>query len=600
MKLRTISTALAFASVLLGAPGCKDFYDVNVDPIHPTKAELQQLLPVTQTGISTYLGFSIAGLGQPTSALMQQIANPRGIGSFQQGGDSFGNQWSGLYTDVLANNELLIVQGSTEQRWGYVGIAQLQKAYVISQLVDLFGDVPYSEALKGTGNIAPRYDKDADIYNGNAGLGIQGLFALVDEGLANLAKPSAPVQENADLIYGGALGKWARFGRTLKLKLYVQIRKTRPDAFQPEVSALLTDPAGLLQSGEDFEFRYGASTSPANRNIGFLSDYVNVGRENNVGRFFYLLMKYGDGANIAPGTTAAAYVRPRPNAALAYTDPRLPYYFFNQQAGRTVDAAAYDYQDPNDGRFVTTRAGSTGPASNSALSSSTRTLPGLYPVGGRYDDGRGGNANTTYGRGLVAQRLLPYFSRKFLEAEAQLMIRNNRAAARTALQEALQASFDKVNAIATAEGSPTAPTTTSGAAYPTLIPTGSRPLARIPAPEVTAYIDAALARFDGTGTGPAKSPLEVIMEEKYVASFGMGPDIFTDWRRTGFPVLTVPDNANIGNNPGLVEDNDPATRGAGLFPRRLFYSQASLIANPNAPKVQVEPGSANYRIFWDR
>ena len=249
---------------------------------------------------------------------------------------------------------------------------------------------------------------------------------------------------------------------------------------------------------------------------------------------------------------------------------------------------------------MTTRAGSTGPASNSALSSSTRTLPGLYPVGGRYDDGRGGNANTTYGRGLVAQRLLPYFSRKFLEAEAQLMIRNNRAAARTTLQEALQASFDKVNAIATAEGSPTAPTTTSGAAYPTLIPTGSRPLARIPAPEVTAYIDAALARFDGTGTGPVKSPLEVIMEEKYVASFGMGPDIFTDWRRTGFPVLTVPDNANIGNNPGLVEDNDPATRGAGLFPRRLFYSQASLIANPNAPKVQVEPGSANYRIFWDR
>ena len=600
MKLRAISTALVFASVLLGAPGCKDFYDVNVDPIHPTKAELQQLLPVTQTGISTYLGFSIAGLGQPTSALMQQIANPRGIGSFQQDGDSFGNQWSGLYTDVLANNELLITQGSTEQRWGYVGIAQLQKAYVISQLVDLFGDVPYSEALKGTGNIAPRYDKDADIYNGNAGLGILGLFTLIDEGLANLAKPGAPVQENADLIYGGALGKWTRFGRTLKLKLYVQIRKTRPDAFQPEVSALLTDPAGLLQSGEDFEFRYGASTSPANRNIGFLSDYVNVGRENNVGRFFYLLMKYGDGANIAPGTTAAAYVRPRPNAALAYTDPRLPYYFFNQQVNRTVDAAAYDYQDPNDGRFVTTRAGSTGPASNSALSSSTRTLPGLYPVGGRYDDGRGGNANTTYGRGLVAQHLLPYFSRKFLEAEAQLMIRNNRAAARTALQEALQASFDKVNAVATTEGGSTAPTTTSGAAYPALIPTGSRPLARIPVLEVTAYIDAALARFDGTGPGPAKTPLEVIMEEKYVASFGMGPDIFTDWRRTGFPVLTVPDNANIGNNPGLVEDNDPATRGAGLFPRRLFYSQASLIANPNAPKVQVEPSSANYRIFWDR
>ena len=603
MKLRSVSTALALAGVLLATPGCKDFYDVNTDPIHPIRAELQQLLPVAQTGLATYLGFSIAGLGQATSALMQQLSTGRGIGSFQQGGDSFGNQWSGLYTDVLANNELLITQGSTEQRWGYVGIAQLQKAYVMSQLVDMFGDVPYSEALKGSGNLAPRYDKDADIYNGNPGLGIQSLFALVDEGLANLAKSTTPVAEKADLIYGGNLTAWAHFGRSLKLKLYVQVRKTRADAFQPEVSALLANPAGLLQPGEDFEFKYGASESPANRNIGFLSDYVNASRENTVGRFFYLLMKYGDGTTVTPGSTPAAYVRPRPNPALAYTDPRLPYYFFNQLTNRAVDAAAYDYQDPNDGRFVTTRAGSTGPATASALLASTRTLPGLYPVGGRYDDGRGGNANTTFGRGLVAQRLLPYFSSKFLEAEAELAVRNNRAAARTALQAALQASFDKVNAVAAAEGASTTPTTTSGAAYPTAIPSGSRALGRIPAAEVTAYIDAALARFDGTATGPAKTPLQVIMEEKYVASFGMGPDIFTDWRRTGFPLLTVPDNANIGpNNPGLIEDNDPVTRGAGLFPRRLFYSQASLIANPNpaAPKVQVDPGSANYRIFWDR
>ena len=594
MTPRTIFAALALTGLLLGTPGCKDFYDVNVDPIHPTKAELAQLLPVTQTGMATYLGFSIAGVGQATSALMQQLSNGRGIGTYQQDGDSFGNQWTGLYTDVLANNEQVIVQGSAEQRWAYVGIAQLQKAYVVSELVDMFGDVPYSQALKGAQNPAPRYDKDADIYNGNAALGIQSLFSLIDEGIANLARPGGAVQGSADLIYGGALGKWARFGRTLKLKLYVQERKTRPDAFRPEISALLagaaadTDAAGLLK--DDFEFKYGVSEAPANRNIGFLSDYVDPARENNVGRFLYLLMKYGSGTNVA----APAALRP--------ADPRVPYYFFNQQTSAAVDPGAYDYQDPNDGRFVTTRQGSTGPANASTLSASTRTLPGLYPVGGRYDDGRGGVANTTFGRGLVAQRLLPYFSRKYLEAEAQLTVRNDRAAARVALQEAVQASFDKVNAIALAEGTSTTPTTTSGAPYPTALPAGARALAPIPAAEVAAYLAGALARFDGTGGGPARTPLQVIMEEKYVASFGMGPDIYTDWRRTAFPVLTVPDNANIGPNAGLVEDNDPGTRGAGLVPRRLYYSQASLTANPNptAPKTQVDPASAGYRIFWDR
>ncbi|MCC3152620.1 SusD/RagB family nutrient-binding outer membrane lipoprotein [Hymenobacter sp. BT770] len=600
MKFRTISTALALTGLLMGTPGCKDFYDVNVDPIHPSKAELQQLLPVTQTATSTYLGFNIAGLGQPTSALMQQLSNGRSIGNFQQTGDSFSGPWNGLYSDMLANNELLITQGTSEQRWGYVGIAQLQKAYVFSQLVDMFGDVPYSEALKGAQNTSPRFDKDADIYNGNPGLGIQGLFALIDEGLGNLAKPGAGVTGTSDLIYGGDLTKWARFGRTLKLKLLVQIRKTRSDAaFQQQVAALLTGTDGLLEATDDFEFKYGSSESPANRNVGYLADYVNAGRENNIGRFLYLLMKYGDGTN--PSPTSA--VRPIPNPALGYADPRVPYYFFNQLATRSSpDRTTYDYQDPNDGRFVTTRPGSTGPANASALSSSTRTLPGLYPVGGRYDDGRGGNANTTFGRGVVAQRLLPYFSRKFLEAEAQLVILNNRAAARTALQAALQASFDKVNAIALAEGTSPSPTSTSGAPYPTAIPSGSRALGPIPAAEITTYINGALARFDGTATGPAKTPLQVIMEEKYVASFGMGPDIYTDWRRTGYPILTVPDNNNIGGNVGLVEDNDPITTGAGLFPRRLYYSQQDITANanPSAPKAQVDPASPTYRIFWDR
>ena len=92
------------------------------------------------------------------------------------------------------------------------------------------------------------------------------------------------------------------------------------------------------------------------------------------------------------------------------------------------------------------------------------------------------------------------------------------------------------------------------------------------------------------------------MEEKYVASFGMGTDIYTDWRRTGFPIITVPDNSNIGSNVGLIEDNDQVTTSSGLFPRRLFYSQQDITANlnPAAPKAQVDPLSANYRIFWDR
>ena len=586
MKLRFISAALALSGLLLGTSGCKDFYDVNVDPIRPTKAELQQLLPVTQTGISTYLGFSIAGIGQATSALMGQLSNGRGIGTYQQNGDSFGNQWSGLYTDMLANNEQIITQGTTEQRWSYVGIAQIQKAYVMSQLVDMFGDVPYSEALKGAANRAPRYDKDFDIYNGNAGLGIQSLFSLIDNGIANLARGGGAPPTQEDLIYGGDAGKWARLARTLKLKLYVQIRKTRADGFRPEIAALLADPSGLMSNApnNDFEFKYGTSGTPANRNIGFLSDYVDIGRENSIGRYLYLLMRYRSGTIVVTPTTSPA------NA-----DPRIPYYFFNQLPNSlaATSTATYDYQDILRPAFITVRQGSTGPAS-AGVTANTRTLPGLYPVGGRYDDGRGGNANTSFGRGLVAQRLLPYFSRKFLEAEAQLTVLNNQAVARVALGDAIDASFAKVNAIALAEGTSTPAKATSPPNVADIAAATSQ-LGVISTQDIAAYRTRALVRFD---TSP--QPLQVIMEEKYIASFGMGPDIYTDWRRTGFPVISVPDNGNIGPNVGLVEDGDAATRGAGLFPRRLFYSQAALRANQNAPKRQLIETDRDYRIFWDK
>ena len=76
-------------------------------------------------------------------------------------------------------------------------------------MVDMWGNIPYSEALQGMGNLVPRFDKDSGIYSGSADGKVRSLFSLIDEGLANLANPSSstPPRE-AHLIYAGATDKW--------------------------------------------------------------------------------------------------------------------------------------------------------------------------------------------------------------------------------------------------------------------------------------------------------------------------------------------------------------------------------------------------------
>lgn len=563
MKLLRFCLALASAGTLAVAPGCKDFYDVNVNPLTPTEVGLYSLLPVTQVNMAEYLGNNIGGLSQYTMALMQQLYNTRNIGNFQQTGDSFAGPWAGLYRAMLINNERIITQGTTEQRWNYVGIAQLQKAYVYSQMVDLWGDIPYSEALKGELNLAPRFDKDEDIYNGAAN--IQSLFSLIDEGIANLAKtgvvPTKPALSAVDLIYKGDLDKWARFGRTLKLKLYNQLRKTNPGAVRGQVEPLLSGASGPLmdECAEcDFQLKYVNIANPDNRNPGFVTDY-NANPENRIGRYFYETM-------------------------LILKDPRKPYYFFNQiRKNPSTLLTMQDYVSPLDSIFVTVRPGTSSQFASVASTANVQTVQGLYPVGGRYDDGAGGKTGPTSGKAEAPQRLLTYYSRKYTEAELRLTVYNDAAAARIAFENALLASMNKVNVIATADGSPT-----------------------IPADTIAAYKNRALARYDRKSLVPqgptvpttADDKLEVIMYEKYVASFGYGVDVYTDFRRTGHPYIRVSREAvaQSAPNSGLLID-DGSTRANGPFPLRFFYPTNDLTLNPNSPRTQR---NVTTPIFWDK
>jgi hypothetical protein len=124
---------------------------------------------------------------------------------------------------------------------------------------DIWGDVPYSQALKGEEFLQPRLDKQEDIYKGNQAQGIQSLFDLVREGLTDLEAASILKPTTDDIVYGGNLDNWKRAGNTLLLKLANTISKKEPALAKTVITEVLTKNMYITSNAQDLNVKFGSS-----------------------------------------------------------------------------------------------------------------------------------------------------------------------------------------------------------------------------------------------------------------------------------------------------------------------------------------------------
>jgi hypothetical protein len=120
-----------------------------------------------------------------------------------------------------------------------LAIIEILNVYSFQNLVDIFGNVPYSQALD-INNITPAYDDAATIYND--------LLSRIDAALAKL-DPSFGSFGKADLIYGGDVTKWIKFANSLKLKLGITLADVNPSLSKSTVESAVS--AGVFASNDD-------------------------------------------------------------------------------------------------------------------------------------------------------------------------------------------------------------------------------------------------------------------------------------------------------------------------------------------------------------
>ena len=163
-----------------------------------------------------------------------------------------------------------------------------------------------------------------------------------------------------DLIYGGNVNSWRKFAKTLKLRLYNQVRLA-PNASDfnvaANVNALLSEGDLIGDASEDFELTYGTSVSPENRHPAFVREYGTAGAQKTyyISIWFWQVMT---GRN--------------PNGLFAgVNDPRVPYYFFNQLTGGGAPQNPVEFRE---GDFLSIHFGSIHPNQAQAQGASQTVL----------------------------------------------------------------------------------------------------------------------------------------------------------------------------------------------------------------------------------
>jgi hypothetical protein len=295
-KVITLSLSLLF---MLGA--CKDLDDLNVNPNSPSPetTDLNLLLPTVITSLGGQvvdLGFGdIAGVMQH----MQKTGWQGGFNAYDWA--SPGQTWTGYY-GILRNADELHKKAVKDGYKYHEGVALIMKAYTFGMIADLWGDAPYTEALRaeeGSKYFKPVFDKQQDIYHG--------ILAELETANTLLAQEGGkPINATQDVLFAGNVGKWRKFANSLALRYYMRLQAKEQAYAKEGIVKIATDPG-----------KYPLITSAA--------DDANVGYPGTANAAWPTNMEF----NISPD---GEYMRRKPASTLvevlkSLKDPRIAVWF---------------------------------------------------------------------------------------------------------------------------------------------------------------------------------------------------------------------------------------------------------------------------------
>ena len=271
MKYKKYIYAFLLTATFIFAESCsKKKFDINANPDDVTDESVtpQVLLPAAQQYIATTIAsefwFLTWWMGQGARSGSYQSFTEEETYAFTN--DFHVTVWNQLYANAT-NYNLMINKAVASGAGTYEAIGRIMKSHAIQMLVDIYGNVPYTEAFQGTDLQTPKYDQAVDVY--------KAIFADLDLAIAKLQDPDVtlaalnPDISTADLMYGGDLTHWIQFANTLRLRMLVHLANginstTLAPGIDVAAEAAKITADGFIQAGESASINPGFSGSKPN------------------------------------------------------------------------------------------------------------------------------------------------------------------------------------------------------------------------------------------------------------------------------------------------------------------------------------------------
>lgn len=265
MKNSLYKIAVLMLLVLLGAGCSKHYFDINNNPNAATNTTPELVLPnalkVTVGNELTGFNFLSGWMGYwaPSGSYAMSASD---VASYHQTNDTYSGSWT-LYYRNLEDYDYIETSALQQKKPFYVGAAKIMKAFVFQRLVDSYNDIPYTDALKGTTKITPKYDKAQAVYTA--------IVNQLDSGVLNMQNPSATATANSDILFGGNISKWIAFANTLRLRILMRQSQMSGQAsyIQGEIARITANGGGFLTADATVNPGYAASSGQQNPTWGY-------------------------------------------------------------------------------------------------------------------------------------------------------------------------------------------------------------------------------------------------------------------------------------------------------------------------------------------